>query len=206
MTTRVLVFARAPTPGCVKTRLIPALGAEGAARLYRRLMVDQLERAAACDGMPIELWVTPDPAAPFFVTAAQRWPLSLHQQQGADLGERLARAASAALGRAAAVLLIGTDCPELSSDYLGLAQERLQDQDAVIGPAQDGGYVLLGLRRMAPILFAGIPWGGDQVAAETMARLDRLGWRWSTLPRLHDIDRPEDLIHLPEGLLEGPDP
>jgi rSAM/selenodomain-associated transferase 1 len=199
MRTRVLVFARAPVPGQVKTRLTPALGPDGAARLHRRLTEALLTRLAALAAMPVELWATPDPAHPFFVSAAQRWPVTVHQQQGDDLGERLATAASAALTRADAVVLIGTDCPELSNDYLCLAAQQLQSHDAVIGPAHDGGYVLLGLKRAAPSLFSRMPWGSAQVAALTIQRMQRLGWTWLELPTLHDIDRPEDLAHLPDA-------
>jgi rSAM/selenodomain-associated transferase 1 len=202
-TTRVLVFARAPVPGQVKTRLIPALGAEGAARLHQRLTEALLDLLAASDRIAVELWAAPDASHPFFVQAARRWPVTVHEQRGDDLGERLALAAASALRRARAVLLIGADCPEMSLDYLAEAERRLEHQDAVIGPAQDGGYVLLGLRRFAPSLFAQIPWGGEMVAALTMARLDRLGWRWSALPPLRDIDRPEDLAQIPARLWQG---
>ncbi|MCG6940895.1 MAG: TIGR04282 family arsenosugar biosynthesis glycosyltransferase [Thiohalocapsa sp.] len=194
--TRLLVFTRAPVPGQVKTRLIPALGADAAADLHRRLTEQCLRQLCAPPLVPMELWVTPDAGHPFFTALAKRWPLTLQVQQGRDLGERLHHAARAALTRADAVILLGTDCPALDRAYLVRAIARLAGADAVLGPAHDGGYVLLGLRRTDPSLFEGIPWGGDRVAAVTRSRLGGLGWRWSELPALPDIDRPEDLVHL----------
>ncbi len=198
--TRVLVFARAPVAGQVKTRLIPALGDHGAAALHRRLTEQQLERLFADPVGPLELWVTPTTGHPFFAEQAQRWPLALYPQQGDDLGARMQHAAKQALTRADAVILIGTDCPGLDAAYVRDAAERLRHDDACIGPALDGGYVLLGLRRVDAALFTDIPWGTDAVAALTRRRLAQLGWCCSQLPALADIDRPEDLIRLAPGL------
>jgi hypothetical protein len=201
---RILVFGRAPVAGEVKTRLIPALGAEGAARLHRRLMEDSVGRFCASGLARVELWVTPDAGHPSFVELAARWPLDIHVQEGQDLGARLAHAARSALTRAEAVILVGTDCPDLSPDYLGAALAGLEHQDAILGPALDGGYVLLGLRSMDDTLFERMPWGSDRVAELTGQRLDALGWHWSRLAPLRDIDRPEDLAYLPAGI--GPHP
>jgi len=197
---RILVFGRAPVAGAAKTRLIPALGAQGAARLHRRLLEDTVGRLCAAGLARVELWVTPDADHPCFVGLAAQWPLDLHVQEGRDLGTRLAHAARAALTRAAAVILVGSDCPELSPDYLRAALAALERQDAVLGPALDGGYVLLGLRRVDDSLFERMPWGSDRVAELTGQRLDALGWRWSRLACLRDIDRPEDLVYLPAAL------
>ena len=194
---RILVFGRAPVAGAAKTRLIPVLGAEGAARLHRRLLEHSVGRACAAGLARVELWVTPDAGHPCFVELAARWPIEIHVQEGQDLGARLAHAARSALTRAAAVILVGSDCPDLSADYLGAALAALAHQDAVLGPALDGGYVLLGLRAVDDSLFERMPWGSDRVAALTGQRLDALGWRWSRLKCLRDIDRPEDLVHLP---------
>ncbi|MBK1722394.1 flagellar biosynthesis protein FlgB [Thiocystis violacea] len=197
---RTLIFARAPVPGQVKTRLIPALGAAGAAALHLRLMTDLIDRLSTAALTPVELWVTPNLSHPRFADLAHRYALSLHQQHAGDLGQRLASGARAALTRADAVVLIGTDCPGLSAEYLGQAIEQLRRRDAVLGPALDGGYVLLGLRRLSHRLFEGIPWGGAEVAELTRQRLRELNWSWSELSPLADIDRPEDLAHLPPGL------
>lgn len=197
---RLLVFTRAPIPGQVKTRLIPALGAVGAADLHRRMTEEVLRRLCALPTIAVELWITSQPSHPFFVGLAQRWPLELRVQPSGDLGARMEFAARAALDRTGKVILLGTDCPELSQDHMRTVIERLDDDDAVIGPAVDGGYVLLGLRRVAAPLFRDVPWGSDRVADITRSRLRALGWSWSELPPLHDIDRPSDLRHLEPGL------
>jgi len=160
------------------------------------LTEQQIERLCANLVGPVELWVTPDAGHPFFAEQARRWPIGLHRQQGNDLGERLYHASEQALDRADAVILVGTDCPGLDAAYASAAVQRLETDDAVLGPALDGGYVLLGLRRTDPTLFSSMPWGTDQVAAITRRRLGQLGWRWSELNALRDIDRPEDLAHL----------
>ncbi len=194
---RVLVFAKAPVAGACKTRLIPALGADGAADLHRALLEDTLARLAPAGIAPIELWCAPDAGHPVFRELAARWAVSLHTQQGDDLGARLRHAATNALAQAEAVVLIGCDCPGLGSAQVTSALTALLEsspQDAVLGPADDGGYVLLGLRQAARELFADMPWGGDQVAAVTRERMAGLGWRWRELASLPDLDRPEDLI------------
>jgi len=193
---RILVFAKAPVPGACKTRLIPALGAEGAAALYRELLEGTLARLAPARIAPLELWCAPDTGHWAFQDLAARWDLSLHDQQGGDLGERMLHAATDALLRVEAAVLIGSDCPGLGPAQIASALTALlaqPQQDAVLGPAEDGGYVLLGLRQPARELFTGMPWGGDQVAALTRARLAGLGWRWWELAPLADVDRPEDL-------------
>ena len=192
---RVLLFAKAPVMGTVKTRMIPALGAEGATRLHIRLLRDTLADLSAAGVAPLELWCAPDTGHALLHRLAETHGLTLHQQRGQDLGARLLAASADALGRAEIVALIGSDCPELDADYLAQAFGALQstEVDAVLGPAEDGGYVLLALRRAEPALFTGIPWGGDQVAAITRDRMTALGWRWEELPTLRDVDRPRDL-------------
>jgi hypothetical protein len=194
---RILVFAKAPVAGACKTRLIPALGAEGAAALHRELLAGTLERLAPAGLAPLALWCAPDAEHPVFHALAQRFAVSLHTQQGGDLGARLLHAAADALGQAEAVLLIGCDCPGLRPAQLMSALAALLEppqRDAVLVPADDGGYVLLGLRRAAPELFTAVPWGGDRVAAVTRERMAELGWRWEELASLPDLDRPEDLL------------
>lgn len=192
---RIIVFAKAPEPGAVKTRLIPALGAEGAARLSARLIRDTLDRAGGCALAPVELHVSPDTAHPFFRSLADCPPL--RAQQGADLGERMQAALAAALTGAGFAVLIGTDCPVLDCAYLEQACAALAGgRDAVLGPADDGGYVLIGLRRADARLFAGVDWGSTRVLAQTRARLAALGWDGLELPTLWDLDRPADLDRL----------
>ncbi|MBY0265305.1 MAG: TIGR04282 family arsenosugar biosynthesis glycosyltransferase [Burkholderiales bacterium] len=201
----LLVFARAPLPGSSKTRLIPLLGAEGAAAAQSRLLNHALDTAAAAAPARLQLWCTPDTSHPQLVAAAARHGASLHVQQGADLGARLAHAFALALKDAQRVLCIGSDCPALTAAHLLAAAKQLQDgNDAVLVPAEDGGYVLIGLARNEPRLFSGIDWGGDQVLAQTRTRLSDCGLAWLELEALWDIDRPQDWLRLQaSGLLGG---
>jgi hypothetical protein len=193
---RIAVFARAPVPGNTKTRLIPALGAEGAAALQAALIHHTLATALQ-SRESVELWYASDAQHPFFKTCAMRYGVTCHEQQGEDLGARMRHAVDASPGP---VILIGTDCPSLVPGDLIAAFSALKEVDAVLGPAMDGGYYLLGLNRNAPSLFEGVAWGSDGVLATTRDRMAHLGWRWTELAARHDIDRPEDLVHLPESL------
>lgn len=192
---RLLIFAKAPVPGQVKTRLAPALGYTGAALFYRDLLTQTITKFARAELCPVECWCAPDTEHVIFQNASKELGVVLQQQSGADLGERMAYAARETLSEAQAVILIGGDCPVLQPDHLRRVLEWLSaDVDAVVGPAEDGGYVLLGLRKFDPLLFEGICWGGDQVLAATQERLERLGWHWRMLETLWDLDRPADLL------------
>ena len=191
---RILIFAKAPEPGRVKTRLIPALSPRGAADLHAQLLADTVARFAPAGLAPVELWCAPDPACAPFSELANRYLFRRYAQRGADLGERMLDAAADALTRSGAVVLVGTDCPLLGRTYLAQALALLGGKDAVLGPAEDGGYVLLGLTQAPPELFSDIPWGTDRVAAITRGRMDALGWEWAELPPLWDLDRPDDLV------------
>ena len=193
---RLLVFARAPVAGACKRRLIPALGPEGAAALHRRLVIRTLKTATAVVAVTdVELWCAPDRHHPFFTACATRFGVALHDQHGADLGARMAHALETALQRSERAVLIGSDCPDLDRHYLEDAFARLTGpNDAVLGPAKDGGYVLIGLRRPAPALFEGIAWGGPQVAEQTRLQAANAGLILHELEPRADIDRPEDLI------------
>ena len=190
---RILIFTKVPEAGRVKTRLIPRLGAEGAARLYQELLTGLLERITALPVAPVEMWCTPVTDVPFFGELNRRFQVTLHQQTGVDLGERLLNAAEDALRRSERVVLIGADCPDMDAAFLDRALCTLNDRDAVLGPADDGGYVLLGLKRAAKELFFDLPWGEPRVAEMTRARMLDLGWDWEELPELWDVDHPEDV-------------
>ncbi|CAG0967277.1 hypothetical protein BURK2_01072 [Burkholderiales bacterium] len=202
MAWRLIVFAKAPLAGAAKTRLIPRLGAVGAARLARRMLIERLHEARAAGLFEIELCVSPGPEVPIWreldLPSVTHWS----DQGDGDLGERMARAAARALRGAEGVLLVGGDCPALDAARLLEAGEALSRSDAVLIPALDGGYVLMGLRRFDASLFSGLPWGGDQVCALTEARLAALGWHVILQQALPDIDRPEDLALLPDGYAE----
>ncbi|RKT46919.1 hypothetical protein BDD21_4461 [Thiocapsa rosea] len=191
---RILIFAKAPIPGLVKTRLIPTLGPAGAAELACDLLERLVRRLSDARLAPVELWCSPDPEHSLFRALAESVGVALRTQRGDDLGERLSRAAEDALGRAETVLLVGADIPELDAAYCASALAALAESDAVLGPAEDGGYVLLGLNASAPELFTDMPWGGERVAAITRRRIASLGWRCPELPVLWDLDRPEDLM------------
>jgi glycosyltransferase A (GT-A) superfamily protein (DUF2064 family) len=174
----VLVFSRRAVPGRVKTRLVPRLGEWGAARLHARLTAHALRTAAAAGCGPVELHDTA-------------------KQRGADLGERMHRALSRALRRHRGAIVIGSDCPALQPADLARAARWLAGGcDVVLAPAQDGGYVLIGAKRISPRIFSGIAWGGPGVYETTVQKLASSGYRWRALRRLWDVDRPEDLERL----------
>ena len=193
----IIVFAKAPVAGYAKTRLVPALGADGAANLARRLLETAL--AAALDAAigPVELCCAPDERHPAFAGVSRIDASRLTGQGDGDLGVRMARAFDRSLRHDAGAIVIGTDAPALDAAYLREAAAALVSHDAVFGPALDGGYALVGLRRPAPALFEGIAWSTPQVMAQTRERLVRLGLRHAELRALADIDEPADLRHLP---------
>ncbi len=192
VTTRIVIFAKAPVPGKVKTRLVSALGEQGAALLAQQMLADTIDRALAAGLANCELCATPHPADLQW-TGHLPTGVRLTDQGEGDLGQRLAAAATRVLNGGERVLLIGTDCPELGSARLNEAAAALDRHDAVIIPATDGGYVLLGLSRTDPSLFADIAWSTDTVAETTIARIGRLGWSLSIGEPLSDIDEPSDL-------------
>jgi|Deesub1362A_J573_1020465.scaffolds.fasta_scaffold02993_2 hypothetical protein len=192
---RLIVFTRLPVPGRVKTRLIPALGPEGAAQLHCRLSERTLalaRRLAQARGLELEVRYLGGSAA-----AIQSWlgegPLYRPQGEG-DLGARMSRALHEALaGGVARVVLVGCDVPELSEDILHRAFQALRRHPLVLGPAADGGYYLVGLSRPAPRIFRGVNWGTARVLAQTRSLAAALGLKPVLLPVLSDVDRPEDL-------------
>jgi hypothetical protein len=190
----VLIFAKAPIAGHVKTRLIPVLGENGAAELYRELMQQLIKKLRGEKPVDIELWCTPDRSHVEFQHIQSVLGCPLFNQVGIDLGERMSYAVDKAFRHYSHVILIGIDCPEMSLDLLRQVVFYLENgKDAVLVPAEDGGYVLLGLSKTDPCLFHGIPWGTDKVTEITRNCFHDLGWDWHELPVLWDLDRPEDL-------------
>ena len=186
----IAILSRAPIPGQTKTRLIPALGAEGAADLHRRFLHGTVRTALKADIGPVTLWCTPDTIHPEFAACAALGPLILRQQAEGDLGLRMLAAINGP------TLIIGTDCPALTPAHLQQAANALNENDAVLIPAADGGYVLIGLRQPEPAVFADIAWGTAQVLACTRQRLRNIGYSWDELPTLWDVDEPADLVRL----------
>ena len=213
MTPVLEVFARSPVPGACKTRLIPVLGAEGAATLHARLVHHCLrvaqEWSKSTPDARIELWCAGEPAHPFFAECVRDFGVVLREQTGEGLGARMWLALCGALVAGELPVLIGTDCPWLRRDDIAEAFEQLRYADAVFGPAEDGGYVLTGLKRAVPELYAAIPWGSGKVMSATHRAAIRVQANLSALRKLPDIDTPEDikrlaadpqLAHLLEGL------
>jgi len=206
--TAVVVMAKAPVPGAVKTRLVPALGADGAAALAARMLRHTLAQAQAAALGPVWLCGAPRAddgafAAALGGTGCSRWQ-RMDQGEG-DLGARMARAAAARLAEQPRVLIVGTDCPALDAAVLRAAAAMLDAHDAVLVPALDGGYVLVGLRAggdgLLQALFDSLPWSTPGLLHATRARLAAAGLRHAELPALADIDEPPDLRHLPPGWL-----
>ena len=191
----VAILARAPVPGETKTRLIPALGADGAARLQRWLLQRTVAMALAADIGPVDLWCAGDLSHPDFARCRALGSVALHPQPDSDLGTRMLTAVRES-PTPAGTLVIGTDCPAMQSAHLQQAARLLRNLDALAFPAEDGGYVLIGMKAPAPELFAGIEWGSERVMMQTRQRLAALGWRWSEPIALWDVDDAGDFERL----------
>jgi rSAM/selenodomain-associated transferase 1 len=190
-------MAKAPVAGYAKTRLIPALGESGAAALAARLLQHALEQARLAALGTVELCCAPDARHAGFSAWTHAPGVTLSDQGEGGLGQRMARAMDRALEFHDRVLLVGTDAPALDAKVLRSAAGALDDHDAVFVPALDGGYVLVGLRRPMPALFANMPWSTPEVMQRTRERL--AGITHVELAPLADIDVPADLMHLPPG-------
>lgn len=203
MSIALIIFAKAPVAGQAKTRMIPALGAQGAARLAQQLLLHAVQQAVQVPWDALELCVSPDTTHPAFAQAKDmakymgQCPLSWSEQGDGDLGQRMHGAFVRSLSRHSAVLLMGTDAPGLTGQVLQQAAKSLQTHDAVFVPAWDGGYALVGLRRPVPELFEGMVWSTPNVMAETRMRAHQAGLSWHELASVHDMDEPSDLQHLP---------
>jgi rSAM/selenodomain-associated transferase 2/rSAM/selenodomain-associated transferase 1 len=193
----LILFTRFPVPGEAKTRLIPVLGADGAARLQRRLTLRALRsaefwRAKAGPKANLEIHFAGANKAAMAHWVGDRFCFC--SQDEGDLGKRMASAFEASFSSGSqATVIIGADCPQLTSGILSEAFERLREDPVVLGPANDGGYYLIGLRRFVPELFSGPAWGTNTVLAASVEILQRLGLKPGLLQPLGDIDRPEDL-------------
>lgn len=190
----VAVLAKAPVAGLAKTRLAPALGAAGAARLQRRLTRDTLHTVQAAALGPVALWCAPDAGHRFFRALRACCGIATSAQPAGDLGARMGAAVVTHFTATPTLplLIVGTDCPVLAPGHLQEAARALATHDAVLIPAEDGGYVLLGLARPIPEVFETIPWSTDAVLARTRERLGAAGARWCELPTLWDVDEPAD--------------
>lgn len=190
---RLIQFAREPLPGRVKTRMMPHLSPERAADLHCELVRWTTSALISAGLGPVELAVAGNTGHDLFQHCLWLGVEGLSLQRGSDLGERMYNAISNGLGRCDRVILVGSDCPGIDRAYLLQAEAALNDSDLVLGPATDGGYVLIGANLVCPEIFQGIAWGTETVLADTRRSIRAAGMSWAELPPLADIDRPEDL-------------
>ena len=200
--TCIILFAKFPAQGMAKTRLQPALGIEGAAQMAHKLLLHSIEQAVAT-GFTVELCVSPAPTDPCWQALNLPDSLQWSGQADGDLGLRMLTASQQALARFEHVILIGTDCPSLTTIRIRQAAQQLETQDSVMIPAFDGGYALFGFKQVAARLFSTIEWSTASVAKVTQLCLAELSWSVKLLAPLPDIDEPEDLCYLPNGWLDG---
>lgn len=194
----IIQFAKAPSQGQVKTRLQPALSATQSLQLHQALVEYTLNNLRQTPQVDVELWGSDD--HPWLCELAANHTVPFAVQQGADLGERMQHAMHAGLERYRKVILIGSDCPAIDAAYLTSAMAALDNTPVVIGAAADGGYVLIGAVQANLPVFDAMSWGSGGVLAETGRRLAAHDIAYTVLPPQHDIDRPDDLVHLPPAL------
>ena len=183
--------------GKVKTRLIQKLGRRGALDLYLQ-MFERLIAELSASRFNTELWISPDKDHAFF----QSYAFARFQQAGPHLGVRMSTALRDGLNRHESVILVGTDLPLIDRSYIEQAVGALQTHDVVLGPAEDGGYGLVGVKAETPDMFSDIDWGTERVLSQTCARLNRDGLDFGLLPLIWDVDRPDDLPRY-QAWLEG---
>ena len=192
--TALIIFAKAPVAGQVKTRLCPPLTPDEAASLHGSLVLDLLDRCQSLKGIDRILAGAPTREHPFFGAMKTRFKIPVWDQVGDDLGARMAHAFQSALGSPyQSVLIVGTDIPGINVSLITTAFKSLQDHDIVLGPTVDGGYYLIGLRSPVPELFEHIPWSTDKVLSLTREKTQALDLSVKILPRLRDLDTVEDL-------------
>lgn len=195
----LVIFAKAPIAGQVKTRLCPPLTHDEAATLHGSFVLDMLERtkvAAAKLKLPIDRYLACAPASSlvFFQIMEERQSVNLIDQVGDDLGARMQQAFETLFAKGyQRVFIVGTDIPSLPLDYYAQALALLDTHDVVLGPALDGGYYLIGLTQPRPELFTGIAWSTDHVLAATQEKAAGLGLKTALLPSWRDVDTIDDL-------------
>lgn len=194
MSTALIIFAKAPIPGDVKTRLCPPLDEEEAASLHGSLVLDAIERTKGLQGVTLYVAGAPDLEHPFFKVMEGRYGARLLLQRGPDLGSRMRQAMQDAFDQGAKdVILTGTDLPTLPRAHLVEALKLIKGHAVVLGPTTDGGYYLIGLRKMMPGLFQGIAWSTTSVFAETKKKVEAAGLSLGLLPECRDLDTLDDL-------------
>lgn len=191
---KILVFAREPVAGHVKTRLARSIGDQAAVQFHQEIVTKTVDMAANSGLAELELHVSGNMEHPFFRSLANQYSMRICLQEGNDLGEKMFYALKKALDHASYCILIGTDCPVMTADYLKQAFHILEKgMDAVIGPAEDGGYVLIGASRIDISWFNNIDWGSQHVLAQSRQRLTANNARYEELQQLWDVDHIDDL-------------
>ena len=192
---RLMIFAKAPVPGRVKTRLRPRLGAAGAVRIYKRLCQGVIDTAAASGTAPLELHASPGRAHPWLWARARKANARLRVQSPGDLGSRMANALAGALRDAPFAIIVGADCAGLRAATIHRAFAVLEaGSQVVLTPAEDGGYALIGMRgRVHPALFSGVHWGSGRVLSETRRNARRAGIALTEVDSAWDVDRWQDV-------------
>ena len=200
--TYMVIFAKYPAKGMAKTRLQPALGIDGAARMARQLLLHSVEQALAT-GFSVEMCVSPAPTDRCWNNLDLPKSLLWSAQAEGDLGLRMLTASQNALEKFENVILIGTDCPDLMNEQIQSAVQQLERYDVTMIPAVDGGYVLLGFKQVDAHLFSNMTWSVSDVAAVTQQRVKDLNWSLAQSEPLVDIDEPDDLQYLPADWLDS---
>ena len=194
----IIIMTRYPLPGQVKTRLIPVLGAEGACRLHQKMVEHAMATVRNFSLVfPADIFVFFHGGSEVLMEVWLGSDAEYLPQPAGDLGTKMSAAFHAVFTRGfETAMMIGTDCPDIDGHILSASFSLLGETDMVIGPAADGGYYLLGLKKNHDNLFKGIAWGSDQVCSQTLTAAEHAQLRVGFLPQLTDIDRPEDLVNI----------
>lgn len=198
--TKILLFSKAPIAGKCKSRLVPLLGENGAARLQEKLIHKILFDLYDYKLCPFEIWES-EPTN-YFTELNLGFKVNVKTQQGDNLGERMSHAMSDSLTGCENVMIIGSDCIEFTKEYITSAIQYLLNDDVVIGPAHDGGYLLIGMSQPSPEIFNEIKWGDSNVYKNTLRNVAGLGLSCGKLKALHDIDCPDDIVKVKKNMPE----
>jgi len=192
---QLIIFIKAPVAGHCKTRLIPLLGEQGATDFYKHLVRHCVDMATQLNNTNIAIYTYPDTQHPFIQELTTEKGVSLHCQQGIDLGERMHNAIAMSLKTHTQCVLIGSDCPIMNTHYIEQAFKALESHDITMGPALDGGYVLIGSNKISTEVFSNTQWSTDNVLDQCIKNLHQLKYSYHLLPELWDIDTPSDFIN-----------
>ncbi len=193
----IIQFAKWPTLGKVKTRLAKVVGDQSAFDIHIQLTLTVLNNLTSANVGSVELWfdqLLDNTEGQCLVDACKNKSVSIFTQQGNDLGERMHQALAQGLESVDKVIIVGSDCPTVDKDYLMKAVNALNSNDLVLGPAEDGGYVLIGARKVLPMMLDGVVWGGGGVLKSTLSNSERLGLSCALLDTTFDVDEHDDYV------------